>query len=252
VELKLGSIPVRVHGWFILMALLLGANERHPLKLAIWVAVVVVSVVIHELGHAIVGKLFGLAPRIELHGMGGTTSFTAADGAARPPPLGARRNVAISLAGPFAGFLFAAVIVGARLAGLRPVHPLAVHAIALLQWVNIAWGIFNLLPMLPLDGGNVVRAILVAITKQNGERAARVLSIVVAGAIALLAVQRQAWWSLYLGVLFAFQNVQALRQDAQGRIDRAAADAVERAAEATRGRPRTCSRRSSRPTRPRI
>lgn len=231
-ELKLGSIPVRVQGWFILMALLLGSNERDPMKLGIWVVVVVASVVIHELGHALVGKAFGLAPSIELHGMGGTTSFQARDGEGARGALGTAKSVAISLAGPFAGFLFALVVIALRFAGVHPTHPLALYAVSLLFMVNIGWGIFNLLPMLPLDGGNVLRSVLTAVTRKNGEKVARIISVVVAAAIALYAVQRQQWWILYLGVLFAFRNVQALRQAGQMQVDQTLATAIEQAYQA--------------------
>src|SRR5215207_11376113 len=184
-ELKLGSIPVRVHGWFVLMALFLGANENDLAKLGIWVAIVVVSVVVHELGHALMGKAFGLAPRIDLHGMGGTTSFSLPQGAPAPPPLGTGRRVAISLAGPLAGFAFAAIVIVAQIVGLRPSHPLAVDAIVMLEWVNVGWGVFNLLPMLPLDGGNVMASILGSVLKKRGARVARIVSIAVAASIAL-------------------------------------------------------------------
>src|SRR4051812_28679543 len=98
-DLKLGSIPLRVQGWFVMTAVMLGGmNERDPAKLALWVAIVFVSVVVHELGHAMMGKAFGLVPRIDLHGMGGTTSFQESpEGAAQA--LGTGRRVAISVAG---------------------------------------------------------------------------------------------------------------------------------------------------------
>ncbi|MBX3203706.1 MAG: site-2 protease family protein [Labilithrix sp.] len=222
-ELKLGSIPLKIQGSFLLMALLLGLNERDPAKLALWVAIVLVSVIIHELGHALVGKAFGLTPRIELHGMGGLTFFNG--GRAE---MSTGKSIAISLAGPFAGFVFAFVVVATQVGGFHPIHPLAREAVRLLLWVNVGWGVFNLLPMLPLDGGNVLRSIASAITKPHGEKIARVLSIVVAAGIALLAVQYKQWWVLYLGVLYGFQNVQGLRQAGQLRVDQTLADAIER------------------------
>jgi hypothetical protein len=163
--------------------------------------------------------------------MGGTTSFEATpspDGSPRRP-LGTVRNVAISLAGPFAGFLFAAVIFGVEMAGFRPQHPLAAYSVGILFAVNVYWGIFNLLPMLPLDGGNVLRYVLVGLFKVRGDRIARVVSIALAAGIALFAVVRGQWWVLYLGVLFAFRNVQALRQAGQRGRDEALAGAVEAA-----------------------
>lgn len=215
-ELKLGTIPIRVHGWFILTTLLLGSNERDPVKLALWVAVVFVSVVIHELGHALVGKAFGLTPSIDLHGMGGTTHFRASATASRDS-FGAWKSAAISLAGPFAGFLFAGVVIALQIAGFHPTHPLAIHALSLLYAVNIYWGIFNLVPMLPLDGGNVLASFLRALSKKNGEKIARIISIVLAVAIGLYALRGESWWILYLAALFAYRNFQALREAERGK-----------------------------------
>ncbi|OJY28543.1 MAG: hypothetical protein BGO98_05585 [Myxococcales bacterium 68-20] len=221
-ELRLGSIPLRIQGSFFLMALLLGLNEREPVKLALWVVIVLVSVIIHELGHALMGKAFGLEPRIELHGMGGLTYFN--EGRAE---VSTGKSVAISLAGPFAGFLFAFVVIATQLAGFHPAHPIARDAVRLLLWVNVGWGIFNLLPMLPLDGGNVLRSLVRAITKDHGEKIARVVSIAVAAGIALLSIRYSQWWVLYLGVLYAFQNVQGLRQAGQLRVDQTLAEAIQ-------------------------
>jgi Zn-dependent protease len=239
-NLKIGSIPVRVQGWFILMALLLGANQRDPVLLGMWVAVVVVSVVVHELGHALIGKAFGLTPRIVLHGMGGATSFDPPKpGEASRGELSTGKSIVISLAGPFAGFLLGGLVLLVKIAGFRPTHPLALYALSLVLTVNIGWGIFNLLPMLPLDGGNVMKAILNAISKKNGERIARVISIVIAAGIALYAVTGQQWWILYLGVLFAFRNVQALRQSGQMEVDQGLADAIKQGYDALdRSQPR--------------
>ncbi len=221
-ELRLGSIPLRIQGSFVLMALFLGLNERDPVKLALWVAIVLVSVTIHELGHALAGKAFGLEPRIELYGMGGLTYFNG--GRAE---LSTGKSIAVSLAGPFAGFAFGFLVLVAQLAGLHPSHPLAGHAVWLLLWVNVGWGIFNLLPMLPLDGGNVMRAVVKAVAKDRGEKIARIISIAIAAAIALWAIRGRQWWVLYLGGLYTFQNVQALRQVGQLRVDQSLADAIQ-------------------------
>lgn len=223
-ELKLGSIPLRIQGRFFLMALLLGFGEGNPGKLAVWMAVVLVSVIVHELGHALMGKAFGLEPQIELHGMGGLTYFNGGRAA-----VSTAKSIAISVAGPMAGFLFAAAVIAVQMAGFRPMHPLAQHAAVLLLWVNVAWGLFNLIPMLPLDGGNVLRAAATAVSPTYGEKFARVASIVAAGGIALYAIRSGQWWVLYLGVLHAFQNFQALRQESQLRTDQAFADVVQRA-----------------------
>jgi Zn-dependent protease len=228
VSLKIGSIPLRIHGAFFIMALLLGLGEGDPIKLVLWITIVLVSVVIHELGHALMGKAFGLVPSIDLHGMGGLTSFSAGPNGGRGD-VTTMKSIAISLAGPFAGFLFAVVVLVTRSTGVIPVHPITRQAVSLLLWVNVAWGTFNLLPMLPLDGGNVLRSAIRAITKDHGEKIARVISIAAAAGIALVSIRFKQWWILYLGVLFAFQNVQALRQAGQTRVDQALAESIQKA-----------------------
>lgn len=229
-ELKLGSIPLRIRGHFFLMVLLLGMGEGDPARLAIWVAVVFVSIVVHELGHALVGKAFGLQPQIELYGMGGLTFFEG--DRAR---MTTAKSVAISLAGAFAGFAFALLVYVLDRSGLHFQHPLARHTIRLLLLVNVAWGIFNLVPMLPLDGGNILRSIAVAVSKTHGEKIARVISITLAAALAVWAIRSKQWWILYLGVFYLFQNVQALRHSGMLRVDQALVDAIARAKTAIDG-----------------
>src|SRR5262249_47608723 len=141
-----------------------------------------VSVMLHELGHAAAGLAFGLEPRIELHTMGGTTSWST------PRALSTAKRVTISLAGPFAGFLFGALVwlvVRALGPGVLPRFQNDFVRDTLLN-VNFGWGLLNLLPMLPLDGGNVMTHLLNALTHGRGERPARIVSIVMA-ALALAA-----------------------------------------------------------------
>lgn len=212
--LRLGSIPVRVRGPFLFLALVLGARLQRPDLIAIWVGIVFVSVLVHELGHAFVGKVFGLSPQIELHGMGGTTSWV--DGR----DVGHARSMAISLAGPFAGFVLAGLLLLASRVGLKPHGLVGAKAFEMALEVNITWGIFNLMPMLPLDGGNVVRSALNGLTKGRGEKAARVISIVTGGLFIVFAVLSAQIWLGALGAFFTWANIQAFRQ-----VDTRAADA---------------------------
>ncbi|MBX3190400.1 MAG: hypothetical protein KF819_25595 [Labilithrix sp.] len=222
-QFRFGSIPIRIRVQFLFMAVLLGgANAREPQKLGIWAAVVFVSVLVHELGHAFVGRAFGLSPQIELHMMGGTTSWQ------EPRDVGNGRSIAISLAGPFAGFILGgATLVASQL--IQPGHALADHAIKSLLWVNIGWGIINLVPMLPLDGGNVMRSALHIFTGGRGEKPARVVSAIIAGCVLALATLFGQIWIGVLAGLFAYINVQALRQADTRAADAPLAVAIEAA-----------------------
>jgi stage IV sporulation protein FB len=56
---KVGPFPVLVYPWFFLSAILLGAGYGFGWQMAAWIFVVFLSVLVHELGHAVVGRLFG-------------------------------------------------------------------------------------------------------------------------------------------------------------------------------------------------
>lgn len=206
---RLGSIPVRIHPWFWLTALLLGGNFRDPKVILLWIAVAFVSILVHELGHALAGMAFGLVPQIDLHGMGGTTSWVTGK------PLGHGKSIVVSLAGPFAGILIG---LGVRLAlelGWSPANPYVAQAALLAYSVNVYWGIVNLVPLLPLDGGNVMRSFLHVVTRGRGEKPARVISIVVAVAGLAFALRAREVWLGFLAGLFAVRNYQALRAAAE-------------------------------------
>jgi Zn-dependent protease len=202
---RLGKIPVRIQPSFFVMTVILGASAL-DLRIAAWVLVVLVSVLVHELGHATMGLSFGLEPRIELHGMGGTTSW------ASPRDLGAARRIAISLAGPGAGFAVAALVRW----GLGPAAfaalPMGGFVYDQLLYVNFAWGVLNLLPMLPLDGGNVTVQLLNLLTKGKGERPARIVSIAVAGLALVAAAFFRSPWSGVLAASFAMSNWRGLKE----------------------------------------
>lgn len=222
-QFRLGSIPIRVRGPFLFMALVLGAQWKDPAVIAIWVAVVFVSVLVHELGHAVVGRLFGLSPQIELHAMGGTTSWI--DGR----DVGNARSMAISVAGPFAGFAIAALLYSVKRLGYLPVHPLAAEAFRQALWINVVWGIFNLAPMLPLDGGNVMRSFLNIVSNGRGEKPARIVSIVIGGLLCAFALSHRELWLGALGAFFTWANIQAYRQTDTRNADAPLAEAVEKA-----------------------
>ena len=206
----IGKIPVRIVSSFFLMTVLInfGLLESEPQKLAVWAAIVLVSVLLHELGHAATCLAFGLAPSIDLHGMGGTTSWSTSR------HLSTARRVAISLAGPGAGFVAgAAVLLAVRALGPAAVPPrgLAAFAYESLLYVNVGWGLLNLLPMLPLDGGTAMTHLLNASIHGRGERPALIVSIVVAGASTLLALRYFSFWPALLALSFMVSNWRGLR-----------------------------------------
>jgi Zn-dependent protease len=201
---RLGKIPVRVVPSFFLMTVLLGISGTDLRILVAWIAIVFASVLVHELGHATMGLAFGLQPQIDLHGMGGTTSWAPA------PALATWKRIAITLAGPGAGFAAAALVRYGIGPAAFPDTKLGTFVYVELLAVNFEWGILNLLPMLPLDGGNVMAQALNALTGGRGERPARVVSIGVAALAIATAFYFQSWWGGLLAVSFVATNWRGL------------------------------------------
>ncbi len=248
-HLRLFGIPVRVHPFFWVMAVLMGLggggkDGTRPAELLSWVAVAFVSILVHELGHAYLQRRYGGHPWITLHGIGG---LAACDDCDRSP----RAQILISLGGPVAGFLFAAAaVVAIRLSGhviglaredgipFENMGVDSVPAVSLfglnLYWapfaskaanalmhnilfVNIVWGLINLLPVYPLDGGRISRELCTLSHPRRGIVLSLQISIGVA--IAMAAVGLLVWQSWYTAAMFGYlayinyQTMQAYQQN---------------------------------------
>jgi Zn-dependent protease len=226
---RLGRIPVRVQPWFFVLAGFLGMNDYKMLP--VWIAVVFVAVLIHELGHALTGMSFGLEPRVELHGMGGTTTW------AQAKPLSTVKRVAISLAGPFAGFALGGAVVAADRAGVLPQNDAMDSTVGALKFVTFGWGAFNLLPMLPLDGGHVMADVLKAWMRATGEKAAYVVSMIVAALLGVFAVTSHwGMWGAYLVVMFLATNWRGLQAARAREADEPLRATLEKAHQALEAR----------------
>ncbi len=116
--------------------------------------------------------------------------------------------------------------------GAFPATPWGDSLYRSLLFINFGWGIANLLPMLPLDGGNVMAQLLNALTKGRGERPARVVSLVVAGLTLLLAIRIQSWWIALLAMSFIATNWRGLKDVAAREHDAPMQDALKQAYEA--------------------
>ena len=200
---------------FWVFSAVLGANAAHGpnalLLLAVWVACVFVSIVVHEMGHALTARSYGASPTVRLYAMGGLTSpgqaFTRG------------QNFLVVLGGPAAGLTlylvvraviyFCATSLPAAddfLAGDTPASIAVAHALRDLSFINLTWTLFNLLPILPLDGGLLMRTVL------GFGRTALAVGISVVCAIACAVWAYLTGWTygaFFFGFL-AFQNFQGV------------------------------------------
>lgn len=199
-----GGIPVRINISFLLVLAFLGLQLGDPVLILVWVVVGGASVLLHELGHAVAARLAGHAPRVELAGMGGLTSYRG--------ETSRLWGLAISAAGP--GVQIAAGLVGlAFVDGFGLVYRGDLVEFALSVWVvvSLVWGVLNLVPILPLDGGQLLRDLIPG-SPLSRSRTAHMVSVAVAVAGLGWALVNGDTWIALLAGFFGYTNVMALVQ----------------------------------------
>ncbi len=235
VKFPLFGIPVRIHPYFWVMAVFLGLHEPNVRTLLVWVAAVFVAVLVHELGHALTMRAYGYRPQIILYAFGGIATYGtyhSLDSAGQSHEA----HVQIAAAGPLAGFLLAAVIAVLLTVAGPGVHvewiggflpfvvpngmigsPLLSLFVLDLLVVCIFWGMINLLPVFPLDGGQIARHLLMRFLPAQGVRLSLMLSFVTGLAVAVLAFL--LLHDMFIGLLFGLlaYNSFALLQTNFGR-----------------------------------
>jgi len=225
IQFRLGSIPVRIEPGFWLMTLVLGSSMGTGVGLALWCVIELVGVLTHELGHALAAKAFGARPEITLYTMGGLTRYAVP----RDRPYGRFQSMSVSFAGPAAGFLLAALAVVAAMAFMVPGGSLVERAVALqalvhnrgsggavglalwlMLLINVGWGLINLLPILPLDGGNILRAALGGRTPESGLVRALWVSSVLGPAVTFVTFKAGLLWASMLFGYFSYSSIRQL------------------------------------------
>lgn len=188
------GIPVEIQPWFWLVAAFvsgaLSVNSADALvPLAGNMGMVLVSILVHELGHCWTLRRLGARPVIILHGFGGAAMW-------RGMVPNRPQQVAISLSGPAAGFLLAALLAALSHSGFMEGTLLA-RVISFGVIINVFWNILNLLPIQPLDGGHVLAAAL----GRSGLATCRIVGAVCAAGCAILFL---AWEAFFAAVFFGF------------------------------------------------
>lgn len=173
--LDVAGIPIRIHGTFFLI-LFLGAYQwgsmTGTLSGAVFgvalMALLFVCVTLHELGHSLVAKVFGIPVRqIVLLPLGGIAEITK-------NPEKPLHELLIAVAGPLVNGVIAILLLAALGFSAAP-QMLTGHGMlpgemsntpsltTLLSWLlmaNVSLALFNLIPAFPLDGGRVFRALM--------------------------------------------------------------------------------------------
>jgi len=171
----LGS-EIRIHGLFLVLASVMvgSAFLREETGRALWQALTLASmfalIVLHEFGHALAARLFGIrTPRITLHVMGGIAELER-------NPRGSLQEFVVAIAGPMVNLVLAAVL---YLCGFWQDNQAQAGTyegyMERLLLLNVGLFLFNLIPAFPMDGGRILKALVQVVT---GERIALLCSVV--------------------------------------------------------------------------
>ena len=204
IHFSIFGIPVSIQPFFWITMVLLGASggvdtPQAILELSLFVLAGFISILVHELGHALTIKSYRVPTSITLQAFGGYATYPARS-------LNRLQSFLVTAAGPALQLVLA--LVAHVLINRLPFNEGIFSFLKDLRWVSIAWALLNLLPVLPLDGGQLVNALLgpsrIKITLWI-----TIITGVVIGGLGLYA------GLLILAILlgmFAFQAYQALRE----------------------------------------
>lgn len=204
-----GKIPVSIYPFFWIVAFLIGwLSTANIPGTVIWAAIILISVLVHEFGHALTAVAFGQHAQIELIGFGGVTQRRGAG------KINLWKEFLIVLNGPLAGFCLSGVayLFYKSLAASQHQMSVLTYAAEVTFYVNFFWTILNLIPVQPLDGGKLLSIVLEGIFGLKGTKIALFISLVLAAGLGILFFVMREFFIGSLFMLFTFESYKSWKQ----------------------------------------
>ncbi|MEZ6126676.1 MAG: site-2 protease family protein [Planctomycetaceae bacterium] len=184
VSFELFGIPIRIHPIFWLSSAYLVWDPEQPAFVFLGVICLLISVLVHELGHAVMCRRYGFPSEIVLYFLGGYATSTR---------FSTWKNVKVSFAGPAAGLVLFLLLYYSRLIpGVTEIldqYVAARRCMHVLLFFNLMVNLMNLVPCLPLDGGQIMQALMYRYWPRRAGQRIQQICIVASGLT--------AFWSLY-------------------------------------------------------
>lgn len=207
IRFSLFGVPIEVQPFFWITLVILGGalgadSTAEIFKIVLFVLAGFISILIHELGHALTARSFGASSAITLQAFGGYAAYSGAR-------MNRLQSFLITAAGPAIQCVLGLAVL-LLLWSLPNLSNYGFYFLRILMIISFVWAILNLLPVLPLDGGQMLNAILgparIKITLT--------ISIVVAivAGLAIFSRTGSILFPIFLG-MFAWQAFQALKEN---------------------------------------
>lgn len=206
VRFRLFGIPIGVHATFLFIALL-GATAYRGWDIAWWTLAAFVSILLHELGHALSARAFGGSGiSVTLYGLGGVTTFNPG----RAMTHG--KSFIVSAAGSLVGIIAGGAVWYLAWSGVldgagRPVVVLVNSFV----FTALVWGALNWIPIVPLDGGHMVVHLVSIFNEERAPLIGQILTWVSLAIIVPLAWINGYQFAVIILVMFAVAGLREYR-----------------------------------------
>ncbi len=216
------GIPIKADLSLFILIFILARGESDPFYALAFGLVLLVSILLHELGHSLVAMAFGCRVRdITLMMIGGCATMLSMPRKAWQELLMALAGPLVSLLLAIGGFLFAGLRLDAN--GVLVYKPGMINEFVLIKvgGVNLFLFVFNLLPAFPMDGGRILRAFLQQFFMTRvkatwiASRIGRFVAILMALSVVYSAVTGKIEGYMFIRLLIAFFIFRAAEQEYQ-------------------------------------
>ncbi len=205
-KFPLFGIPVGVHVTFLFVALL-GAPRYRGVDIAIWTAAAFVSILLHEMGHALTARRFGAQGiRVTLYGLGGVTTYSHGSAVSHG------RSFLISAAGSAAGIIAGgALFLLGRSGAFAGVSNEILVFLESFIFTALVWGVLNWVPIVPLDGGHMVQHLASMVNEEKAPLISQVITWITVAIVVPIALVKGYDIAAILVVVFAFSGLREYR-----------------------------------------
>lgn len=205
---RLLGIPVGVHLTFLFVALL-GPRGGGWVDVAIWTVAAFVSILVHEMGHALTARTFeAQGVNVTLYGLGGVTSYSHGRGG-----MTHGKSFVVSAAGSFFGIILGGAV---WLLANNGMFDGASHEVQLfidsIVFTALLWGVLNWIPIVPLDGGHMVESLAATFNEDKAPLIGQVITWIAVAIVVPLALISGYRFGAIIVVLFAISGVREYRK----------------------------------------
>jgi stage IV sporulation protein FB len=209
ITVRVLGIPVSIGPAIVVGLGVLGVLSRFSgVQLVEWIGLGILALLLHELGHALAFRRFGVPASITFWVLGGLTVPDDLDAAMR---LSDRQMLVVVLAGPVVGLVIGAAALAAMVV-FRELPRSIREPLFLWMFVNLGWGIFNLLPISSLDGGRALEYLAAALFGRAGRLVGLAAGLVASVLIAVAAAVFGLYSVAFIAVVFGLLNPSPYRE----------------------------------------